>query len=52
MTSELKVVTIVKIANLRLLIKFLTVDSPAFPPAKPHCKSLGESKPKTFGKGL
>jgi hypothetical protein len=58
MTSELKVVTIAKIANrknrtftLFLSFKFLIVDSPAFPPAKPQCESLGESNLETFGKG-
>ena len=48
--------TFVKIVNRKnrkftISKKFLTVDSPAFPPSKPYCKSLGESKPKTFGKG-
>ena len=56
MTREVKGVTIVKIVNRKnrkftISKKFLIVDSPAFPPAKPHCKSLGESKSKTFGKG-
>jgi len=31
--------------------KYLIVDSPAFPPAKPQCESLGVSNLKTFGKG-
>jgi hypothetical protein len=53
MTREVKVVTIVIIVNRKFTIskKFLNVDSLAFPPAKPHSESLGESKPNTFGKG-
>ena len=44
--------TIEKIVNRQITIsKKFSVDSPAFSPAKPHCKSLGESKLKTFGKG-
>jgi hypothetical protein len=49
-------VTFVKIVNRKnrkfaISKQFLTVDSPTFPATKPHSKSLGESKSKTFGKG-
>jgi|AntAceMinimDraft_1070359.scaffolds.fasta_scaffold20818_2 hypothetical protein len=59
MTRKVNVVTIVKVVNrknrkftiYKKFFRLLTPPPPSFPPAKPNSKSLGKSKPNTFGKG-